>query len=1071
MVEVDLDIDYLAADDPTEWTPGGFVCVEGRRKITLQKVQPADWGTTSGDSTKRVRLSWGSTNIAIYTAATGGIAVISGTDYANANLPTNFWVEGVAVSATAGTSTAQGPETILAQAIPDGMYDRISFTVYQVDSITVTPKNAPAGWTPPVPVTIGAGAIHSPAHQADVTIQVQPTVAGIPIDVSLSGGLSYQPGKAAELTLGTQAATGGGAVVTVLTGTNGTITGELTSSDVNNMECTIHASATEANVRFTWDEYFEQDAWTFEPGYLPVPGVLTNHLVLRHHRDGNFPTTTNGMPWQPFNGHDIRFFVEKVEYWDADGNLCETNNTAEAPADVSAWATFPTNPVTTDANGRVTELLTIVTNANLQSVSLVAYDWSVWVSSAPAAPVAPLSGFGFRALAAPPAPPAPPAPSSGRTNHVLQPMGAGELRYFLAFQPRTVPLHVAVQTPTNYGGNLVIYLHDLQAHSTNWTFEIRSNKVSSTGQPGWTAPVPSTVAEIKQIYTDVPGGTDYIASGFSPDRFNHYSIVVREPARYQVYIKYQSTYLMGPFEFDTPAVGVDFAGLNATEPIILTTNKYNYAIFPLYNESAILVVTGKVVATSSTGSPYSLDSINTLNAGSKFRVTNNIVGQPLSFQMSGLSEGDHVLNGTFKMTAKGIRKRINSINGLVMLTYTDTNAAEVRFGSFTNLHLVCPIMHIASPSGSLPPDGQAGANYSPALHSLYVFDTPTAPSNCLMACETPHLTGLSNDFVRSLVWKNVEWINPSVSTVGSVTTNTFPAEPWKTEFRYNEMPLINQAFGNTNLVLRFKNRHAWRWDQPIQFRFARTGTNAAARVNSVLGFVSAWSTNYVKAGNPNWYVYWQQVANGFSKNDGPWPSGRFGPQAQRMVYSNSLIGTSASFTNYAAWYAGGPIYDYGSTSYLWSDEIAIFDTNKCGIYPFIRAIHHENGHRQSSQLPFSQGGWGPELAYDKAYDIGKEDYIHDTWQKSGGAGYDLGIRIAPFNAWVAYTNAIWRSNWTHGWITTNEVKNPPLSPPAPYTNTNGVNSTTGSGLCPRNEMHVEARKTDIELKDWSWVVP
>jgi len=143
IVEVDLDIDYLAADDPTEWTPGGFVCVEGRRKITLQKVQPADWGTTAGDSTKRVRLSWGSTKIAIYDAATGGNAVISGTDYANANLPTNFWVEGVAVSATAGTSSTPGPETILAQAIPDGMYDRVAFTV--VDFVKLMLTNAVAG--------------------------------------------------------------------------------------------------------------------------------------------------------------------------------------------------------------------------------------------------------------------------------------------------------------------------------------------------------------------------------------------------------------------------------------------------------------------------------------------------------------------------------------------------------------------------------------------------------------------------------------------------------------------------------------------------------------------------------------------------------------------------------------------------------------------------------------------------------------------------------------------------------------------------------------------------------------
>jgi hypothetical protein len=44
----------------------------------------------------------------------------------------------VAVSATAGTSTAQGPETILAQAIPDGMYDRISFTVVDFTKLMLT---------------------------------------------------------------------------------------------------------------------------------------------------------------------------------------------------------------------------------------------------------------------------------------------------------------------------------------------------------------------------------------------------------------------------------------------------------------------------------------------------------------------------------------------------------------------------------------------------------------------------------------------------------------------------------------------------------------------------------------------------------------------------------------------------------------------------------------------------------------------------------------------------------------------------------------------------------------------
>ncbi|MBM4164980.1 MAG: hypothetical protein FJ222_11165 [Lentisphaerae bacterium] len=615
-------------------------------------------------------------------------------------------------------------------------------------------------------------------------------------------------------------------------------------------------------------------------------------------------------------------------------------------------------------------------------------------------------------------------------------------------------------TPTNYGGALVIYLHNLQANATNWTFEIASNKVYSTGATGWSAPVPSTVAEINQVKTNVAGGIDFIEAGVTPNRFNHYSIIVRTPGRYQVTIKYKSSY-RARFEFDTPAVGVDFTGLNANDPIILTTNRYTYAIFPLYNASASLVVTGKVVATSSTGSPYNLAGI-TLNAGSRFNIT-NIVSQPERFQMSGISEGDHVLNAIFKMEVEGIRKKlISNLDDQVMVLASNV-VTQVRYGTFTNLHLVCPNMYIDSPAGDLPPDGAEGSNYSPASYSLLVFDTPTAPSNCLMTCETPQLTGLSNAFIKSLVWNNVEWINPSVSTVTSVTTNTNPSEPWRTEFCYNQMPSHNDAFGNTNLVLRFKDRHAWKRDQPVQFRFARTGTNAAARVIAA----GALSTNYVKAGNPNWYVYWQQVANQFSKTDGSWPSGNFGPQAQRMVYSNELVGTSGTTTNAAGWYDGRPVYDYGSTSYLWSDEIAIFDTNKSGIFPYIHVIHHENGHRQSRQLPNSQGGWGTGLTYSHIDDL-DQDQIHKTWETPGGGGYVLGFDT---NSVSATTNWTWRSNWTHGWITTNEVKNPPLSPPAPYTNTNGVNSVTGSGLCPRNELHVEARKWDIELKDWSWVVP
>jgi hypothetical protein len=256
-------------------------------------------------------------------------------------------------------------------------------TMCQVESVSVIPKGVPAGWTPPDPVTIGAGAIHSPAHQADVMIRVLPPVSGIPVDVRVIGGLSHEPGKEAELVMGAQAATGDGAAVTVLTGEGGTISGILTSSDVANMDCTIRAGAKEKNVRFTWDE-FGHGIWA-DSEDLTKPGVQTNHAVFRHYRDAPESQPANSVPWKPFDGHDIRFYVEQVVYRDADGNTCVTNNTAKAPANVSAWAFFPTNRVTTDADGRVTELMTIVTN-NIVSIKTVAYDFNAFMKPAEKTP-------------------------------------------------------------------------------------------------------------------------------------------------------------------------------------------------------------------------------------------------------------------------------------------------------------------------------------------------------------------------------------------------------------------------------------------------------------------------------------------------------------------------------------------------------------------------------------------------------------------------------------------------------------------------------------------------------------
>ncbi len=99
------------------------------------------------------------------------------------------------------------------------------------------------------------------------------------------------------------------------------------------------------------------------------------------------------------------------------------------------------------------------------------------------------------------------------------------------------------------------------------------------------------------------------------------------------------------------------------------------------------------------------------------------------------------------------------------------------------------------------------------------------------------------------------------------------------------------------------------------------------------------------------------------------------------------------------------------------------------------------------------------------------DFINDLWE-TNGVGSTLGFKI---DSATASTNEVWRGNWDHGWTNAmgwGSCTNPPPYPdPGPYCNPDGYNSSTGSGLCPRNESHVDARSGAIKLKDWSFKGP
>jgi hypothetical protein len=75
--------------------------------------------------------------------------------------------------------------------------------------------------------------------------------------------------------------------------------------------------------------------------------------------------------------------VEKVEYWDENHVLCETNNTPTDPHDLSAWASLPDTPSMTDGAGQCIVLLTVSNRSEIAMVRVVAYDWSIWKAPAP----------------------------------------------------------------------------------------------------------------------------------------------------------------------------------------------------------------------------------------------------------------------------------------------------------------------------------------------------------------------------------------------------------------------------------------------------------------------------------------------------------------------------------------------------------------------------------------------------------------------------------------------------------------------------------------------------------------
>lgn len=238
--------------------------------------------------------------------------------------------------------------------------------------------------------SIAVGGVDSPIHTAEVEVSTEPELAEQELPVSFTAG-RYAAGKEARLVLnGVSIAPGTTAMV--LTDKKGKLTGTLISSDVltSAAPCVISASHKSRNVDFVWDNYAGDDYWEADPPYF-VPGQAGTH-TLKLSLDG-----------VGLDGHEIKFYVEKITYLDANGQEQFEENRPLNPKDLSMYAYFEPQKVFTDKKGVATTKLFVreePADKTFIEIEMVAYDLSarivakanVSVSAArPAGPVGPLA--------------------------------------------------------------------------------------------------------------------------------------------------------------------------------------------------------------------------------------------------------------------------------------------------------------------------------------------------------------------------------------------------------------------------------------------------------------------------------------------------------------------------------------------------------------------------------------------------------------------------------------------------------------------------------------------------------
>jgi len=973
-------------------------------------------------------VTWGSEDtVLIFSAEENGPALEEGQ-----RTRSSIWVRSATIGSFSVTAAPANEEQEPLHA---------TLQVAGVENITVTPGNWPASTELPEEIHIAAGGIHSPAHQATVQIKFYPPLPDIPAAVMLQDGVGHD--RSAELSILQNIMQDGHGSFIYFSDTNGLLTGVLTSGDtLGTLE--IHADDKIAMVRQTWmDPYDMQEEWDVR--FEDRDGVLTDYAFINgggkmHYRvrfpHRRIPGDPNS-PLAPMDQHEIRFFVEEVVYMDTEGYPQTITNTPSAPDErVNEWASFE-QTVFTDSDGWASAVMNVADRASLVSVTVIPYDYTVWVNAdAAATPAGPVAMGAMQAAA--------PANETqeldNRVKHPLYrvPKILAANYAVVARASMQIPLTATAfeSSTSEIRHDMIVFLGSTELNDWAVKFfdsngqEINDDSVQVKKNTENPAPHP----QLFQTNLQTPGQ--------NLNRFASFRIDSRREENFTVRLYHKNELFVHGSVVPVTIKG-EFEGESGSVPLV-RNNDNIFWIVPLkriadasnFFEFTLKLSLGEHSPQVSFGFH---DHQNFGAFGDKFQ--HNMI-DPRTVRITTTSETESTTSIKYGFIGNWVSHKVRRdlrIENNRVTSYafgiTKNEGTELKTGSLPNVTLVAADVGIAKPTGQLPPTGE-WSTQNLAQHPVFLFDAQNSAGKCIAVCETTALAGLS-PATQTIVWEMLEWVLPNVGAL--VPGDGVPSGDGRIQtFTYNGMPANNNDFGNKEITLRFKNRNVWAYKRDVQFRYNRTGNGAAALHHANMA--------HVNANDPNWYVYWQQVAVPFG----------FGPHTA-MIYS----GPSPDGVT-------GGEYRADVRINIWDEKILLYDNLKDSIVSMLKIIHHENAHRVSYQQPHANGGWGNDLIWNRALDEDR-DLVNDQWEAAGQIGNHYGFSVvnnlAPEERHDR--DVLRKLAWDHGWHDLENAEQNGIDVKAINPGPFGGNHPQHMGLCPRYEALVDGRSADIILNDWS----